>query len=189
MKTLAEKPRERIISTAIRLFNSVGVHATGIDRIIEEAGVTKKTFYHHFPSKNKLISEYFSKKDELWFRTLKKYSSDVSQKPIDQFLGVFDGLQDWFLQSDFYGCPFIRGLSDFSEEKNDPEINQKISQHFSETMKYLEILLKKVRPKDYKIFLPQMMSLIAGATIVAQATGDSKIAQINKIMAKNLLAE
>ena len=42
-----QAPRERILATAIRLFNEVGVHTTGIDRIIEESGVAKKTFYHH----------------------------------------------------------------------------------------------------------------------------------------------
>ena len=47
--------RDRILHTAHDLFYREGIRATGIDRIIATAGVTKVTFYRHFPSKNDLI--------------------------------------------------------------------------------------------------------------------------------------
>lgn len=58
-----------------------------------------------------------------------------------------------------------------------------------ETQNYIGELLKELRPKDYKDFIPQIMSLVAGATIVAHAGGDASIADINKEMAKKLLVE
>lgn len=187
MKEVTVSAKERIVATATRLFNSVGVHATGIDRIIEESGVAKKTFYNHFPSKNQLIALYFSRKDEIWFARLKKFSSKPEMLPIERVLGLFDGLKEWFSQPDFYGCPFIRGLSDFGEEKNSPELANCIELHFSETQNYIAGLLKEARPKDYQSFVPQIMSLVAGATIVAQASGDSSVADVNKKMARILL--
>ena len=187
MKQSVISPKERIFETASRLFNSIGVHTVGIDRIIEEAGVAKKTFYTHYPSKNNLVAQYFTKKDEVWFQRLKKYSSDPANSPLENILGVFDGLKEWFSEPDFYGCPFIRGLTDFGVEKNDPELVSCIETHFIETQKYIGVLLKKLRPKDYKAYVPQVMSLIAGATIVAHASGDSSIADINKEMARILL--
>ena len=45
-------PRERLIDTANALFARDGYHATGIDRILAEAGVAKKTLYTHFRSKD-----------------------------------------------------------------------------------------------------------------------------------------
>jgi AcrR family transcriptional regulator len=48
-------PREHIINTAIELFREYGYHATGVDRIINEAGVSKKTLYTHFRSKEELL--------------------------------------------------------------------------------------------------------------------------------------
>lgn len=187
MKQPTLSPKERIFNTATVLFNSVGVHTVGIDRIIEESGVAKKTFYHHFPSKNKLVAQYFNRKDEIWFERLKKYSSDPKKSALDNVLGLFDGLKEWFSEPDFFGCPFIRGLSDFGEEKNDPELVSCIEAHFAETQKYIGSLLKELRPRDYRKFIPQIMSLIAGATIVAHATRDSSIAGINKEMARTLL--
>lgn len=187
MKIEKTSPKHRILETAVRLFNSIGVHTVGIDRIIEESGVAKKTFYRHYPSKNKLIGEYFRKRDEVWFGILKKYTSTSVKDPMDRVLGIFDGLKFWFSQPDFFGCSFIRGLSDFGEEKNDPELAKCLEDHFTRTDEYVAGLLKEVRPKDYRKFVPQMASLIAGATIVAHGTGNPKIADINKEMARTLL--
>jgi hypothetical protein len=48
-------PRERILGAASELFTRQGVGATGVDSLIETAGVAKATFYRHFPSKDDLI--------------------------------------------------------------------------------------------------------------------------------------
>lgn len=47
--------RAQLIETATHLFNHLGVHATGIDRIAAEAGVTKRTLYKHFRTKEELV--------------------------------------------------------------------------------------------------------------------------------------
>ncbi len=120
IETLSAK--DKIVQTAMRLFNSNGIHTTGIDRLIAESNVAKKTFYNHFSSKNDLIIEYFVQKDLAWFAMLKKYSDDGRLSPADRLLGIFDGLKDWFSKPDFYGCPFIRGLADFSQTDSPPEI-------------------------------------------------------------------
>ena len=181
-------PKERIVNTAVRLFNSVGIHTTGIDRIIEESGVAKKTFYNHFESKNKLIAEYYRRKDEIWFSNLTKHSSDPEKTSLENLLGIFDGLHAWFKEDDFYGCPFIRGLSDFGGELGDDELKTCVGRHFEKTQDLVTTLLKKVRPKDFKEFVPKIMSLIAGATVVAHATKNPKIAVTNKEVARVLLS-
>ena len=47
--------REQLIQTAVTLFAKNGFHNTGIDLIAEQAGVTKRTMYRHFRSKEELI--------------------------------------------------------------------------------------------------------------------------------------
>src|SRR4051812_25383145 len=54
--------RDRLIDTAISLFNRHGFHATGVDRIVAVAKVAKKTLYAHFPSKEDLILAALSRK-------------------------------------------------------------------------------------------------------------------------------
>lgn len=181
-------PRERIVQTAMGLFNREGVHATGIDTIIAESGVAKKTFYNHFESKNKLIAEYFRRKDEIWFARLEKYAHAAEKPPLERLLGLFDGLKEWFGEPDFYGCPFIRGLSDFGKTENDPELVSCVEKHFERTSDLVESLLKLFRPKDCKVLVPQIMSLIAGATVVAHGTRNPQVATLNKEIARTLLA-
>jgi AcrR family transcriptional regulator len=40
---MASSKREELVDTARRLFYENGIHATGIDRILAEAGVSKMT--------------------------------------------------------------------------------------------------------------------------------------------------
>ena len=47
--------REHLVATAVDLFSEHGFHATGIDAILAKAGVSKKTLYRHFRSKDELL--------------------------------------------------------------------------------------------------------------------------------------
>ena len=60
---MAEKeqlsPRDRLLDTAGQLFRRCGFQAVDIDRILVESGVAKKTMYHHFASKDRMIAPLF----------------------------------------------------------------------------------------------------------------------------------
>ncbi|MFB3114561.1 MAG: TetR/AcrR family transcriptional regulator, partial [Nitrospirales bacterium] len=47
--------RDQLIQTAVKLFAKNGFHATGVDTIAAESGVTKRTLYAHFRSKDELV--------------------------------------------------------------------------------------------------------------------------------------
>jgi len=53
--------RERIISTALELFNQNGLTNTTLDAVAEQMNVTKPFIYTHFKSKNELLSEICSR--------------------------------------------------------------------------------------------------------------------------------
>jgi AcrR family transcriptional regulator len=57
-KPPATKPdmKERILQTADRLFYLKGIRAIGVDTIAAEIGISKRTLYNHFPSKDALIA-------------------------------------------------------------------------------------------------------------------------------------
>ena len=63
--------RDELVETALDLFYRNGFHATGIDRILAEAGVAKMTLYKHFRSKDDLIVAALERRDErfrAWFQ-------------------------------------------------------------------------------------------------------------------------
>lgn len=182
------KPRERILKTAITLFNEYGVNTVGIDQIIAESNVSKRTFYNYFPSKNDLILAYLEFWDEFRFDNLAKHLASLKvHDPKTEILTVFDALKDWINQNDFHGCTFTRGLSDFTTQDTAPLL-EKVNEHIKKSADFIgERLAKIVKPVKAKAILLELLGLIVGAMVVAHATGDKSIATLNKGIAKSLL--
>src|ERR1044071_6780382 len=110
MATLPAKPamKDRILETYDRLFYLQGIRAVGVDTIAAEIGISKRTLYNHFPSKDALISAYLER------RFVQPQPSDKS--PIEQILGTFDSLERRFASKDFRGCPFVNAVAELGSE-------------------------------------------------------------------------
>src|SRR6201985_2253050 len=106
MATPKPKPdmKERILETADRLFYLRGIRAIGVDTIAAEIGISKRTLYNHFPSKDALISAYLKR------RFVQPKPSD--KPPAEQILGTFDSLERRFSHKDFRGCPFVNAVAE-----------------------------------------------------------------------------
>jgi AcrR family transcriptional regulator len=101
--------KERILQTADRLFYLQGIRAVGVDTIAAEIGISKRTLYNHFPSKDVLISAYLA-------RRFTKFPS--SDKPsLDQILATFDLLERRFAGRNFRGCPFVNAVAELGEDR------------------------------------------------------------------------
>ena len=100
--------KERILEAADRLFYLKGIRAIGVDTISAEIGISKRTLYNHFPSKDALISAYLER------RFVQPKASDKS--PVEQILGTFDSLERRFSAKDFRGCPFVNAVAELGSE-------------------------------------------------------------------------
>lgn len=105
-----QSARARILQTAHDLFYQDGVRATGIDRIIEQAGVTKVTFYRHFPSKNDLIAAYLDYRHERWMTWFIDALGRVPRTAEFPLEPVVSALKEWFNTPEYRGCAFINGV-------------------------------------------------------------------------------
>jgi AcrR family transcriptional regulator len=105
--------RERILLTAHDLFYREGIRATGIDRVIAEAVVTKVTFYRHFPSKNALICAFLEYRHQRWMawfiEALQRHGSVSQGKGLDALVPT---LAEWFRGESFRGCAFINSVGE-----------------------------------------------------------------------------
>jgi len=54
---LTDRKRAAILDAATEVFRQQGYEATSMDRIAASAGVSKRTVYNHFPSKDELFAE------------------------------------------------------------------------------------------------------------------------------------
>jgi len=95
-KKTGSSKREQLIKTALELFAKNGIHATGIDTIVEHSGVTKKTLYAHFRSKEELVLAVLRQYDELARNEFMRQVESGGKTPRARLLAVFDFAERWF---------------------------------------------------------------------------------------------
>lgn len=110
----ALSPRERILTTAARLFYAQGVKATGIDQIIAEAGVAKATLYYHFAAKADLVRAYLQRRHEAWMEEFSGYLKSSRRRGLP---ALADALGRWFTAGDFNGCAFINVTAESADDE------------------------------------------------------------------------
>lgn len=108
----AMSARERILHTAHLLFYREGIRATGIDRIIAEARVTKVTFYRQFPSKQDLVMAYLEHRHAVWMQWFRAALTQPPPEGSFPLQCVVQAMQAWFEMPDFRGCAFINGVAE-----------------------------------------------------------------------------
>ncbi|MEU5894746.1 MULTISPECIES: TetR/AcrR family transcriptional regulator [Streptomyces] len=107
----------RALDAAGRLFYEHGIHAVGVDLIAVEAGVTKKTLYDRFGSKEQIVVEYLADRDERWRAFLAPYI-EAAATPRARILAVFDALRDWADGADgrlAKGCGMVNAHAEISD--------------------------------------------------------------------------
>lgn len=100
--------RERMLLTAHELFYRDGIRATGIDRVIAQSGVTKVTFYRHFPSKNDLILAFLDFRHQRWMA----WFTDALQRHGGTVQALVPALAEWFGEDNYRGCAFINSVGE-----------------------------------------------------------------------------
>jgi AcrR family transcriptional regulator len=179
-KSPAPKPtmKERILETADRLFYLRGIRAIGVDTIAAEIGISKRTLYNHFPSKDALISAYLER------RFVQPRASDKS--PVEQILGTFDSLERRFASKDFRGCPFVNAVAEVGPENRSV---RRIAVAFKESRRlWFRDLLVKIGVPDPEALATQLVLLVDGSIAQDLVRDDPNMARAAKEAAKALLS-
>ncbi len=107
-----ETKKDQLIDIASKLFFEQGYRATGVQQIIDAAGIAKGTFYSHFRSKDELGLAWLQERHAEWVKLRQDYVSQAASTPDGQILALFDMLRDWMDQCDFRGCAFLNTLAE-----------------------------------------------------------------------------
>jgi AcrR family transcriptional regulator len=103
------------VSTAYELFTRRGIHAVGIDEVIQRAGVAKATLYRHFPTKDDLVLAVLARREEVWsLGLIEAQSRRRGNTAEERLLAIFDVLHQSYRRHDPYeACTFIHVLLHF----------------------------------------------------------------------------
>jgi AcrR family transcriptional regulator len=169
--------QERILKTADSLFYGEGIRAVGVDTIASEVGISKRTLYNYFPSKDDLIVAYLA-------RRLRPTA--VSElPPAEQILGNFDQLERSLADDEFRGCPFVNAVAELKEPGH---AANKIALAFKDQSRtWFRELLSRLEIANPESLAMQLMLLVDGAIAAAVVRRDPKMARVAREAARVLL--
>lgn len=107
----------RVLDAAAELFYEQGINAVGVDLIARRAGVTKKTLYDRFGSKDALITAYLQARDKRWRAWL---AAEVERTagaapPAERILATFDALAAWAVKESPRGCSLVNAAAELPD--------------------------------------------------------------------------
>ena len=184
---MAQSRRDHLVDTAVALFNREGYHATGIDRILSQAGVAKMTLYKHFRSKNDLILAALRLREDRWLDWFARRVERQATTPAGRLMAVFDALDTWFQRDDFFGCMFIKAAAEYPD-LDDP-IHTAAAEHHRKVLAYLRELAQAAGAKRPAKLAREMMLLVEGAIAVTQVNGPVGAARQAAKIAEVLIAQ
>ena len=177
--------RDRLIDTAIALFNRYGFHATGVDRIVAVARVAKKTLYAHFPSKEDLILAALSRKRAAFADKFLPQILAASDDPKERLMALFELAKGWFQDPDFFGCIFINAAVEYSEPSH--PINACAREFKNLLRNFVREQAVAGGAASPDVLADQIALLFEGATTVAQVQARPDAATTARVIAEQLV--
>jgi AcrR family transcriptional regulator len=177
--------RDELVGKALGIFYSNGFHATGMDRLVEETGISKTSIYKHFRSKEALILAALQLRDMQFRDWLFRRMAALGGTPREQLLAVFDALGEWCREPGFRGCLFVKAVAEF-QEPDDP-IHAQAAAHKALLLEHFRNLAAAAGAVDPALLARQLLILKEGAIVAAQVEGCREAAAQAKAAAATLL--
>ncbi|MFC7401624.1 TetR/AcrR family transcriptional regulator [Citricoccus sp. GCM10030269] len=172
----------RILTAASTLFYEQGIHAVGVDTIAAESGVTKRTLYDRFGSKEALVTSYLRQRHDQWWARCQQ-RLETAEAP--RALTLFDSyLADVPLSG--RGCAFLNAAAELPEDHPGYEVIRSHKQ-------FVRARLAELIAEDGESTQPERLAehlflLLEGAVAHRGIDGTAERLQRARAMAEDLLA-
>jgi len=183
--------RERLLEAAESLIYAGGIHATGVDAIVREAGAARKSFYTWFESKDALVVAALRRRDERWMRWFVERTLARARTPRTRLVAMFEVLREWFESDGFHGCAFLNAAGE-TASADDP-VRVVAREHKARLLAFVReqcnafVESAGVDRRLAARLARQWLVLIDGAIGVALVSGDANAALDARAAARTLL--
>ncbi|MCB1462040.1 MAG: TetR family transcriptional regulator [Nitratireductor sp.] len=178
--------RGELVQEALRIFYRDGFHATGMDLLSAETGISKTTMFKHFRSKEDLILAVLRLRDEQ-FRNWLFRRMEQAGPPRAQLFAMFDALGEWFGSPDFRSCMFIKASSEYPDPAH--PIHAQSAEHKRLLFTQVEKLAAQAGAKDPAQLARGLLLLKEGAIVTAHLGHEADPAGDAKMVAGTLMAD
>src|SRR5207302_2675390 len=143
---------ERILAAADKLFYRQGIRAVGVDAVAAEAGVSKRTLYNYYPTKDDLIAAYLTARF--------KHIAPSDAPAREQIPTDFERIESMVADGSFRGCPFVNAVTEIGDRKHAAIA---LAVQFKEQRRqWYRALLERLQVKDPDALATQLQLLIEG---------------------------
>lgn len=179
----------RVLDAASQLFYERGIHAVGVDTIAEAAGVTKKTLYDRFGSKEALVVAYLQHRDARWREHVAQQLALVPEPGIERVLAIFDAAISWSDANSPKGCSAINARAEIADGTDDHPVFPEVSRQKLWLLGVFEELCTEAGLRDPRASAQAMMLLYEGAIVTVGMTTFAEPFVVARRWAAALLAQ
>lgn len=148
--TRPSEARLRLLTTAMGIFYAEGIHAVGVDRIINEAKVTRATFYRHFPGKEDLVLAYLRE-----IHTMERHGLEAAvaahPAPADALLAIAHAIAGNIQRPGFRGCAFLNAAAEYHDPGH--PVHQQVVAHRQWFLELVTTLMTDVAAAHHFVML------------------------------------
>ena len=167
----AVRSEDPVLRAAAELFYARGIAAVSVQDIRSRAGVSLKSMYATYPSKEELVVAYLRRTHEVWMRELRAAIDAAApgggpSHRQERIAAIFSWLEAWFTAPDFAGCGIANTRGRAIGERSREVVREHVSQ--------LEQLCVEVAGEEDSG--RTLLLLVEGAIATAAATGDAGFA-------------
>lgn len=179
--------QERILKSAAYLFYLEGIRSVSVDAIAERAGVTKKTLYYHFTSKDELIAAYLAQRDQPNLTAFARWLGEATGALPDRMETFFTRMAEAASHPKWKGCGFLRTTAELANMPGHPA--RKIGAlHKKKVEAWLEGEFKAAGIINARALAQQVAVLIDGAFSAMLVHRDAAYARVAGQAARALVA-
>lgn len=177
--------RDELVRKALEVFYRDGFHATGMDKLVVETGVSKTSMYKHFRTKEELILAALRLRDEIFRNWFLRRVEELADTPAGKLIAGFDALAEWFEEDNYRGCMFIKAGAEYQE--TDHPIHAQAAEHKRLLLEHFTTLARAAGARDPEVLGCQIMLLKEGAIVTSSLLNNCAPAEDAKQAAQILL--
>ncbi|ORV57900.1 TetR/AcrR family transcriptional regulator [Mycobacterium fragae] len=186
MVDVRSSARESLLSAAAELTYERGITATGVDAIVNAAGVTKRTLYQHFGSKDALVAASLEARDAAAIQSLRAAAQKRAKRTGEPvILALFDVIDTVLSSSATAGCAFLNAALEIGGPEH--PVRQAALHHLRSRERLVGEMLAQSGCATEDL-TAQISLLVDGAFAVAGSGRDPRAARRAKDAARALLA-
>jgi AcrR family transcriptional regulator len=163
--------RDTIIRAASSLFYSDGIRAVSVDAIAEKAGLTKRSLYYHFRSKDDLIAACLQRRDQPNLDSFETWFAQAEGDAGDRVRAIFVQLARSARSAKWRGCGFLRTAAELVTLPGHPAI-EAANRHKARFEQWLGDRLAAEDVADAAVLARQIRLLMDGAFSVVLLNRD-----------------